>query len=84
MARHIAQGGTMTTNANAAIAALATATSKETIGAEIITKTLDALNKPGKKDKSGLQGAMAASYECNKSILSSVYNPTGGIADLES
>jgi len=70
---------------SAAITAAAK-TTKETIGAQIVSGTLDTLNKtaPGKKGKSNAAGNMATSYDFNKSVLSAAYNPTGAIADLKS
>ena len=77
----------MSNSLNASLAAAAANTQKEVIGAQVVTKTLDTLNKTapskGKKSKTG-GGDMAASYDFNKSVLSAVYNPTGAIADLKS
>lgn len=70
------------------MAAAIAGSQKEVIGAEIVTQTLDTLNKTaskGKKKTGGTAGnAMAASYDFNKSVLSAAYNPTGAIADLKS
>ena len=77
----------MSSTQNAAtLVAAAANTQKATIDAQIVTKTLDTLNKtaPSKskgKSKSG-GGDIAASYEFNKSVLSAVYSPKGAIADL--
>ena len=72
---------------NAMITAAAN-TSKATIGAEIVTKTLDTLNRTAPTKGKGKYrvnaGNMSASYDFQKSVLSAVYNPTGGIADLKS
>lgn len=69
-------------------AAMATAvanTQKETIGAQIVSKTLDTLNANAPKSKSkSNSGNMAASYDFQKSVLGAVYGTTGAIADLES
>lgn len=70
----------------AAMVTAAANTTKETIGAQIVTKTLDTLNKtaPSKgKGKYNAAGNMAASYDFNKSVLSAVYNPVGAIADMK-
>ena len=75
----------MSTKTAAAMATAVANTQKATIGAQVVTKTLDTLNKtaPKGKSKSG-GGDMAASYDFNKSVLSAVYSPTGAIADLKS
>lgn len=71
----------------AAAATAAANTTKQTVGAQVVTKTLDTLNKTaptkGKgKYKSG--GAdMTASYEFNKDVLSSVYSAKGAIASMK-
>lgn len=60
-------------------------TTKETVGAQIVTSTLDTLNKNAKgKSKKSAGESMAASYDFNKSVLSAVYSPKGGITDLGS
>ncbi|CAK7002794.1 MAG: hypothetical protein DELT_00100 [Desulfovibrio sp.] len=59
-------------------------TTKETVGAQIVTQTLDTLNKTApNKSKSKTGANMAASYDFNKSVLSAAYNPTGTITELE-
>lgn len=71
--------------ANAAIATAAANTMKQTVGAQIVSKTLDTLNRtaPSKgKGKYSAGGDMAASYDFNKSVLSAVYSPKGAIAEL--
>ena len=57
---------------------------KASIGADIITQTLDAVNRYGSKKKSGSCGDMAASYEFQKSVLSAVYEPKGTITEVKS
>ncbi|MDL2209460.1 hypothetical protein LJC26_01470 [Desulfovibrio sp. OttesenSCG-928-O18] len=72
--------------ANAALATAAANTMKQTIGAQVVTKTLDTLNRtaPSKgKGKYSSGGDMAASYDFNKSVLSAVYSPTGAIANMK-
>jgi len=72
------------TNTAAGIIA-ATNTSKATIDAQIVTKTLDTLNENApKKKKCGIGGNIAASYDFNKSVLSAVYNPVGTITEIKS
>ena len=75
----------MSKDIDSAMAGAIASTQKEVIGAQIVTKTLDTLNKtaPKGKKKSG-GGDMAASYDFQKSVLSAVYNPTGAIADMKS
>ena len=53
------------------------------VGAQVVNKTLDIMNKRGKGKYSSAADGMAASYDFNKSVLSAVYNPTGGIANLK-
>ena len=70
-----------------AMATAAANTSKATIGAQIVTKTLDTLNRTAPKKGKGKYtagGNMSASYDFQKTVLSAAYNPTGGIADLTS
>ena len=67
----------------------AAATTKATIGAEIITKTLDTLNQyggdsGGSCNKSGSSADMAASYDFQKSVLSAAYGPKGAVTDITS
>ena len=74
-------------NTNTAAGIIAAAnTSKATIDAQIVTKTLDTLNEfaPKKSKKCGLSGNIAASYDFNKSVLSAVYNPVGTITEIKS
>jgi hypothetical protein len=71
----------------AAVATAAANTTKQAIGAQVVSKTLDVLNRTapsrGKgKYKSG-GGDMAASYDFNKSVLSAVYSPKGAIASVK-
>ncbi|GHV53909.1 hypothetical protein FACS1894206_05560 [Deltaproteobacteria bacterium] len=71
---------------DSAVATAAAKTMKQSIGAQIVSKTLDALNKtaPSKgrgKYRSG--GDMAASYNFNKAVLSSVYSAKGAIAAMK-
>ena len=67
--------------------AAAANTSKATIGAQIVTKTLDTLNRTAptksKGKYSSAASGMAASYDFNKSVLSAVYNPVGAIANMK-
>lgn len=68
-----------------AMASAAANTVKETVGAQIVSKTLDTVNKTGgAENKAKAGGDMAASYDLNKSVLSSVYSPKGAIAELKS
>lgn len=63
------------------------AVQKSTIGAEIITKTLDTMNQYGSTGtggNAGTSGDMAASYEFQKSVLSAAYSPKGAVADVTS
>jgi hypothetical protein len=66
----------------------AASTRKAAIGAQIVTRTLDTLNRTapgrGKGKYSAATSGMAASYDFQKSVLSAIYNPTGAIADLKS
>lgn len=75
-------------NAAATFAAAAAGTSKAAIGAQIVTKTLDTLNRTapskGKGKYSCGGGDMAASYDFNKSVLSAVYSAKGAIASIKS
>ncbi len=61
-------------------------TQKAAIGAQIVTKTLDTLNRAapskGKGKYSAAASGMAAGYDFNKSVLSAVYSPKGAIANL--
>ena len=77
----------MSSNATAALAVAAASTSKAVIGGQIVTKTLDTLNRTapskGKGKYSSGGGDMAASYDFNKSVLSSVYSAKGAIASMK-
>ncbi len=63
-------------------AALAASIQQSTIGAEIITKTLDTLNQQQAGSCSGSGSDMAASYDFQKSVLSAAYGAKGAVADL--
>ncbi len=64
-------------------AALAASIQQSTIGAEIITKTLDTLNQ--QSGSCGGNGSdMTASYDFQKSVLSAAYGVKGAVADLSS
>ena len=69
-------------NATASMAAMATATSKATFGAEVVTQTLDKLNKYGSSKKSSGFGSMSDTYNFSKDILSAVYSGKGAIANI--
>ena len=76
----------MSNSNTAAMVTAAANTTKATIGAQIVTKTLDTLNRtaPSKgKGKYSAGGDMAASYDFNKSVLSSVYGAKGAIASMK-
>ena len=75
----------MSDSYNAAMATAAANTTKATVGAQVVTKTLDTLNKtaPSKGKKSTGGGDMAASYDFNKSVLSAAYNPTGTVTEVK-
>ena len=68
--------------------AMATAianTQKQTIGAQVVTKTLDTVNRNAPTGKSKSKGGdMSASYDFQKSVLSAVYSPKGAIAEIKS
>lgn len=75
----------MSTRDNMAVAAAIANTQKETIGAQVVSKTLDTLNKTAPKGKSKTGGDdISASYDFQKSVLSAVYSPKGAIAELKS
>ena len=50
---------------------------KESFGASVVSATFDTLNAPGIG-----QSSMSSTYDFSKSVLSAVYNPTGGITDI--
>lgn len=73
-------------SAEMSMAVAAANTSKASIGAQVVSKTLDTLNRtaPSKgKGKYSGGGNMAASYDFNQSVLSSVYGAKGAIASLK-
>ena len=76
----------MSSSYYSALATAAASTSKAVIGGQIVTKTLDTLNKTapskGKGKYSSTSGNMAASYDFNKSVLSAVYSGKGAIASI--
>ncbi len=77
----------MSNSHTAAMVTAAANTQKATIGAQVVSKTLDTLNRtaPAKgKGKYSAANGMAASYDFNKSVLSAVYSPKGAIADMKS
>ncbi len=57
--------------------AFAPVTDKATVGASVVSASLDALNAPGMG-----QSPTAMDYDFGKSVLGAVYNPTGGITDI--
>ena len=70
----------------AAFVTAAANSTKATVGAQIVTKTLDTLNRtaPSKgKGKYSAGGDMSASYDFQKSVLSAVYSPKGAIASMK-
>jgi hypothetical protein len=67
---------------SAAIGAAVAATQKEVIGAQVVTKTLDTINRYGGKNKKSGGNAMAASYDFNKSVLSAVYEAKGALTNI--
>ncbi len=69
------------TGSAADIAALTATTQAATIGAEIITKTLDTLNQQG-GSCGGTSSDMAASYDFQKSVLSAAYGAKGAVTDI--
>jgi len=74
----------MSTTTNAAVATAIAGTMKETMGAEIVTKTLDTLNQTSKGNKNKSSGnAMPAGYDFNKSVLSAAYGTAGVIANVK-
>lgn len=74
----------MSTKLSAALGAAAAATQKEVVGAQIVSKTLDAVNHQAGKKKKSSGNAMAASYAFNKDVLSAAYDAKGAIADITS
>lgn len=69
-----------TFDAQAAVASAASAAAK--INEQIVTQTLDKVNKTsGKKPSSG--NSMSDTYDFSKKVLSSVYEGKGTIADAE-
>lgn len=69
-------------NATASMAAMAASTSKSTLDSQIVTKTLDTVNKYGGSKKSGSGYSMSDTYNFSKDVLSSVYSNTGSIANF--
>lgn len=68
------------TSAQAAYLSASTATAK--INSEIVTQTLDKVNKVG--SKSGGSGSnMSDTYNFSKSVLSAVFEGKGTIADTD-
>lgn len=67
-------------NAQAAVLSAATATAK--LNSEIVTQTLDKVNKVG-SGKKGAQGSMSDTYDFSKKVLSAVYEGKGTIADSD-
>ena len=64
-------------------ATLINSVEKNTMGADIITGTLDALNQQG-ASSGGSSSDMAASYDMQKSVLSAAYGVKGAVADITS
>jgi hypothetical protein len=64
----------------AELAVSTAAVQKAVMGAEIITKTLDAVNRYD--DGSGKKDELAASYEFQKSVLSAAFSPKGIVTDV--
>lgn len=69
-------------SATASMAAMAASTSKSALDSQIVTKTLDTVNKFGGNKKSGSGYSMSDTYNFSKDVLSAVYNNTGSIANL--
>ena len=69
-----------TFDAQAASLAASTATTK--LNEQIVTQTLDKVNKVGGK-KGGSENSMSDTYDFSKKVLSSVYEGKGTIADAE-
>ena len=65
------------------LANLAGSVTKSKLDSEIITQTLDKINKSGggKKSRGSLQANMSDSYNFNKDVLSAAYEGKGTIAD---
>ncbi len=72
-------------SAEMSLAVAAANTSKAAIGGQIVSKTLDTINRvaPTKgKGKYG-SGSAAATYDFSKAVLSSVYSAKGAIASIK-
>ena len=69
---------------NMAISVALAKAQKASVGADIITQTLDTVNRYGSKKKKGSCNDMAASYDFQKSVLSAVYEPKGTITEIKS
>lgn len=63
-------------------AALAASTATAKLNSDIVTQTLDAVNKTG-SGKKGAQGGMSDTYNFSKQVLSAVYEGKGTIADSD-
>jgi len=68
-------------NAESAISAAKTAVAS--INSDIVTGSLDALNKKGsgKKSMSSMQAAMSDTYDLTKSVVGAVYQGKGTILE---
>lgn len=67
-------------SAQAAVLAASTATAK--LNEQIVTQTLDKVNKIG-GGKSGAGNSMSDTYDLSKKVLSAVYEGKGTIADSD-
>lgn len=70
---------------NAQVASLSASTATAKLNEEIVTQTLDTVNKYGGKSggKSRGMGSMSDTYDLSKKVLSSVYEGKGTIADTD-
>ena len=68
---------------NDAMASAITSAAKASFGAQVVTKTLDTLNKTAPMCAS-LSGDMNATYETSKAVLSAAFATKGAIAAIKS
>lgn len=67
--------------------AMATATlsaTKEQVKSDIVTGTLNAINKRGKSGRKSSQSAMSDTYNMSQDVLSAAYSPVGAIVKVRS
>ncbi|MDR2892523.1 MAG: hypothetical protein LBV80_05505 [Deltaproteobacteria bacterium] len=71
----------MADSTSSSLSNLAGSVAKSNLDSEIITQTLDKMNKVGGKSKGGLRSSMSDMYDFNKDVLSAAYEGKGTIAD---